>query len=365
MILKFCFTSVGEVGIICRWLTNFLFEKGKEMRKRKRSGFTLTELVVVILILVMLAALIIPAVMRAKDKAYEAAQSAELAMMATQMESFKNLFGTYPPSRIVLSETGNYAGVNPVLANRSIQFFRTMFPRLPLSTYANTGSWDWNQNGIVDKPYEIDGAECLVFFLGGIPQQVGDKWGLTGFAKNPTNPLVGSNRNAPIFEFNAGRLTDLDKDGFPEYLDYNQQQPIVYFLSYGGNYDPDDVNYSEISDDLLTKQTAGAFFNQALIASPAPNPYTVAPPIASLTTGHVAPIGQQPSQVWWKPQTFQLICAGDDGLFGIGGQFVEKGNTVLPEYTTATADVTGQNPLPGIRQRERDNLTNFYGSRLD
>ena len=74
--------------------------------------------------------------------------------------------------------------------------------------------YDFNGNGTLDTaPYSIAGPECLVFFLGGIPQQIGNgQYAMTGFAKNVANPMippaVSSNRNPPLMEFNAGRLVD-------------------------------------------------------------------------------------------------------------------------------------------------------------
>lgn len=71
-----------------------------------------------------------------------------------------------------------------------------------------------------------------------------------------------------------------------------------------------------------------------------------------------------------KPQTFQIISSGLDGLYGVGGQFqptttsatiplpfdshnsIDVGNSVV-----ADSDAT-------LRQREYDNLTNFKSGRL-
>jgi prepilin-type N-terminal cleavage/methylation domain-containing protein len=81
----------------------------RRLRTSSRSrGFTLIELLVVIVILGMLVGLVVPAVMRAVGTAKEAAVSAEIQGMTQALAAFKNAYGDYPPSRIVVSESGKY-----------------------------------------------------------------------------------------------------------------------------------------------------------------------------------------------------------------------------------------------------------------
>ena len=61
----------------------------------------------------------------------------------------------------------------------------------------------------------MEGPDCLVFFLGGIPQKTANGWAVAGFGTNPLNPMAGSvpatawpNRTPPLFEFNNSRLDD-------------------------------------------------------------------------------------------------------------------------------------------------------------
>src|SRR5262249_30898938 len=120
------------------------------------------------------------------------------------------------------------------LAQRSLVALRKFFPKVVFSTTgvppqianSNGSYWyDFNGNGVMDGPYILQGHECLVFFLGGIPLSDNPanptSFGMTGFGKARSNPFSNSlnngngmytpNRQPPLFEFNAGRLF-LDPD---------------------------------------------------------------------------------------------------------------------------------------------------------
>ena len=74
---------------------------------RGPRGFTLVELLVVILILAILIALLLPASTAPCRTARNAAVGGEINQLAQALASFKTKYGDYPPSRIYLSEDGN------------------------------------------------------------------------------------------------------------------------------------------------------------------------------------------------------------------------------------------------------------------
>src|SRR5271166_4437333 len=74
---------------------------------RGPRGFTMVELLVVILILAALIALLLPALNGALRTAKNAAVGGEINQLAQALASFKARYGDYPPSRIYLSEDGN------------------------------------------------------------------------------------------------------------------------------------------------------------------------------------------------------------------------------------------------------------------
>ena len=384
---------------------------------RGPRGFTLVELLVVILILAVLIALLLPALSGAVKTARNAAVGAEINQLAQALASFKAQYGDYPPSRIYLAENGDYTVVTSnvnlsvvgasqditlgQLAQRSVSALRKFFPRvvlntsgLPVFTGPNYTRWyDFNGNGVADAPYILQGHECLVFFLGGIPLQTASGYGMTGFGKDPTNPFTNNlptstnysnNRQAPFFEFNPGRLvldptnpyTALAFPQIPGYLDSlgntlgsGQINFYAYFSAYGnGGYDPNDVNFTET--DAYLNGPIGLRFNVTFpvpvggtitntSVSPAPNPYT-----SALTAPFNGTIPL--ATTYFNPQTFQIISSGIDGLYGVGGQYTPN---VTGEALPLDPNLSNYVPSPladnTIRVRERDNITNFHNGKLE
>ena len=66
-----------------------------------------------------------------------------------------------------------------------------------------------------------------------------------------------------------------------------------------------------------------------------------------------------------NPQSFQIISSGIDGLYGVGGQY-------SPDNTAESLPLDLSTPSPystpatrSIRNRERDNVTNFHNGKLE
>ncbi len=389
----------------------------------KPRGFTLVELLTVILILAILIALLLPAINAAVRTAKNAAVGGDINQLAQALAAFKNQYGDYPPSRIYLSEDGNLlpnpaGGSNSQIAagdityaqlgQRTIAAMRKFFPRATFNLGTATGKWyDFNGDGYqvnagkVTQQYILQGHECLVFFLGGIVQNTGSGYAMTGFGKDPTNPftnnIVGNagysgNRQTPFYQFVANRLA-LDPNNtttphIPGYLDSLGNETLnpianaltgltdyvvdtsagmlnfyAYFSSYGNNgYDPNDVNFaSEVQSSSATSAALEFHVGYPIQASKtgnnycvslAPNPYTSS---LTLTTSPTT---------FLNPQSFQIISSGIDGNYGVAGQYLPDLNEALP-YDLANNPYVN-NALGGnIRAVEHDNISNFHNGKLE
>jgi len=389
----------------------------------RRAGFTLIEVLIAVVIVVLLIGLLLPAIRAAYRTAQQAQVTAELNNIAAALASFKTTYGDYPPSRVILCESGynTYsasagaavlnAPAGPMspsgndtdlsvsqLIQRSRLYLRRFWPRVDFDN--GTIPFDFNNNGSTSDVMTLSGSECLVFFLGGIPINNGKGgYSVSGFSKLPTNPFLppgsgntaATNRTVPNYEFQNSRLVDQDGDHIPSYLDPldlspANQRAYAYFCSYGTNsYDPNDVNgYGKNFDHGTTTADAGdfevedngttfvergfsvGFPNSAkvpYVVSPGPNPYCSGTPV---TTG---------SMSWMNPTSFQLFSAGADRFWGLGGQYVGSGfgaSGKLPIFSNPpdSGDINNDGnaagiDITGVRRREGDNLTNFSSGRLD
>lgn len=407
------------------------------MRQTMRRAFTLVELLVVVVVIAILIGLLVPAISGAIKATNAAKVTAEINNMATAMAQFKTTYSDYPPSRVLLHESGYYdtGSTTRISSNftdvrsditvgqlnqRTVRYLTKFFPRATcFATAKGVGSATEINGYVYGRPANptgytltagedlyLDGAECLVFFLGGqtvansqtqtsppngggtltggsnLPPPV---WGATGYGRNPVNPfyltngatvLASTSRTQPFFEFQSDRLIDLDGDGFPSYVDgltiTSQGRPYAYFSAYGSNsYDPNDcnadphaTNYNDVFAEVFTVNftVEQNSYNSCLknppqqCASPAPNPYSS----TGTLTGNNA-------TTWQKPQTFQIISAGADQIFGIGGQFAGNNATdKLPFPDGPNGSVCGVSaPVDGGRNVENDNLSNFSNGRLN
>jgi prepilin-type N-terminal cleavage/methylation domain-containing protein len=297
-----------------------------------RRGFTLIELLVAITIIAILIGLLFPAIQSVYSNVRRTQIQAEVNRLATAVASFKTKYGHTPPSFVVLCEDPSDWATYP----RERALIRELWPQFDFSVARNLNP-DLNNPGSPTAPldndttdiYRIEAGEALVFFLGGLPVrdyssgQV--QWSLRAFTKNPQNPFSlanNANRDSPSYDFETSRFSDLDNDGFPEFLDSypSQQNPLLYFSAYDG------------SGYRLTEFPGGSF-----PASPYLN-------------------GSNENAQPHNANTFQIISPGADGQYGPCGPYIAGNSAPLPAWTRATPalTVTAQQ-----RQIEEDNITNF------
>ncbi len=263
----------GRAGRRPGWsLGRSIFLPGNVVRRSpEEHGFTLVELLVVIVIIGILAGLISTAVIAAMGKAREARVSMEIRAMEAALHVFKDRYGEFPPSK------WDRATVEP--------FLRRAFPRYAFRHGANV----YNQFKTDLQTHagltvdNMDAAAALVFWLGGIPDSNGKP---RGFAKNPEDPFRKypdePMRYPPMYEFAQKRLV-ISGGTIRYYPDISgaieANAPFVYFRA------------SEYGSVSFVHNAGG----EDVTITPYQNPTTAE---------------------YFNPQTFQIISAGRDNLYG-------------------------------------------------
>ena len=147
---------------------------------RARGGFTLVELLVVIIIIAILAAISVPVVMRAVATANNARIKTEIDMLHMAIMQYKNEYGSFPPA-VDVDTAGNGGRIN--------KHIQRLFPRAPAAFLLN------NASASLMKP-----NTALVGWL-------------VGYSDDPTNPMgivSGSGGGQPLSGVTKKKLFDFD-----------------------------------------------------------------------------------------------------------------------------------------------------------
>ena len=289
-----------------------------------RAGFTLLELLTVILIIAILIAVAFPAYNAVMRNTRIATARAEIASLEGAIAEFKAEFNVEPPSYI--SFVPGSGGLPP--ATKAI--LRQMFPQISFDAALQTSL---TQAGLWDR--ELGGSECLVFFLGGVRRTDGTGYTneLVGFSKNPANPFAQptagqQNRLGPFFEFDSGRLGEITRaTAAPLVIQAFNTDPAAFTgnpLAYADSLPGQTV-------PLLYVSTAGTgVYNASHVPELASGPFA-----KSATT-------------YWNPNSYQLISPGFDGKYGAGGLYKQDDGS-----------------SPAVQAGGGDNLTNFTNGALE
>jgi len=95
------------------------FEKGSNMYNKKQSGFTLVELLLVLVILALIAGLVLPGIIGKAESAKAKAASSQISRISMSVESFYLDTGNIPSSldELVNEPTGANGWNGPYIKN--------------------------------------------------------------------------------------------------------------------------------------------------------------------------------------------------------------------------------------------------------
>jgi prepilin-type N-terminal cleavage/methylation domain-containing protein len=269
--------------------------------KARRAGFTMVELLVVILIIGVLASLLLAGFGAARRTARIATATAEMAQVANAVGAFKAKFNTgfIPAFRPGTTTGARFRLLKSYSPNPEtypeFAYLRQLFPQISEI-----------DNGLPPAMAgELTPNQMMLFFLAGVNQQ--------GFSTNRAMPFTPStssdNRIGPFLEVSPGKIVGghyVDPWGTP--YAYFAFDPSLHNYPSAGwpRYDPAHPADPAFTDLHPTE-------NVPMLATVPP------PPGVKVLTPYVTP--GTPSRAL-NQKGFQIVSAGPDQIFGVGGTWI-------------------------------------------
>jgi prepilin-type N-terminal cleavage/methylation domain-containing protein len=267
--------------------------------KTSRSGFTLVEILVVITIIGLVAAIALPAIGQALARARNAAIKTEIDMLHLAVMNYRNEYGSFPPS--------GTTGFAVSSTEPAVRHLLRLFPRMSTgtvnhqlqnTTYQNVGNTPAVTTGTIHP------ANALPLWL-------------YGYTNDPTLPVLTGGTpplpRAKMYDFDTARLSGT----------FSTYTPRMQYFAAGKPASP----YIYIAAPYVTSTFS-------VISNGVTNNY-FAQQVPLVTSGTVF---NTPGQPFFNPDTFQILSAGRDEVF----------------YT----DDDISNFWPGTRQDYIDSLSN-------
>jgi len=348
----------------------------------RRAGFTLIEMLVVIMIILLLVGLLLPAVQKARDAAMRAQVKSEIANIGTGIENFKTTYDVkYIPTFFILSNDYNFPPGDPwgPALTESREFYAKVWPKAFLPPAITGGKTGFTPLANDVFRIQLDGNQLLVFLLGGVPPASSPPPGKfapwppsfnpannrSGFLNSPTNPFGFANgaENSPpqanqaklFFDFNPKRVDNNGHFHDPYWKvvtdpnDPTINLSVYYYFSskHGNDYDYWGRVYAPIFNP------GGAAGGPTLAGG-----YGFMNPHVGLDAKYVEPNG------------YQIVSAGKDQTPSAGGQLLSLNprvfdpNYVWPGSGSYKAPRSGQPNAPPVPPYDptgggNDDVSNF------
>ena len=318
----------------------------KHCGRPNRSGFTLVEVLLVVAVIALLAAMLLPAVFGALQRAEDARVITELEQISNALKAYKAKYGELPPT-MNQNDPNRYRKLAAHI-ERAFPRHRYFNGATNLDSLKGTSNPGFNVpriSGTTSDPgktvplylRDLDAAEMYVFALGGLPYEQNGNRGLEGFSTDLSAPfqngVMQKSRVPTLFEFENARLDDKDGDGWWEYLPPNGSNvPYVYFRE----------------QDYTVKNASGT--------------------VTAIAAWPVQPVAPNTAV---KPKHTELICAGSDRIFvtqTTGGTNLRTDATYIRFLPGGFARKIGQSMQAqagdNLSDDYSDTLTNFNPARL-
>jgi len=138
--------------------------KPHSLRNHKRAAFSLVELVVVVLIIGILAAIAAPRMFDTAGNARDAATKASLGIVRDSIELYKSQNGSYPPAATLSTAIrpymkGTFPSVQTTLATNQNNTVVASAAD-PITVVAGTAGWAYNQS---TGEFVVNSSNCIAW----------------------------------------------------------------------------------------------------------------------------------------------------------------------------------------------------------
>jgi prepilin-type N-terminal cleavage/methylation domain-containing protein len=303
-------------------------------KRRSTAGFTLVELLVVITIIGILAALITVAAVGALKKAREAEIKTEINQIDTAFNEYKNKVTAFPPNCQTDNPTQNVAPSTPINENQVLEdlkrHIKQIAPRSQESEELLRAMVGLNAvtSGIALNKLNggMTAGEAVVFWLSGfsndpkypISGERGPSYAVVDQSKGINIPAADRAKADPVesrkwvFPFDVTRLQPRDTDKYFKEIDPADKRFIEYNVTVNGVPQTRRINFWQYVP-RKSEQPYLYFDTSRYVPMPGTDPPASTTPSSTLHVHAFKKAGNTPNTIQFiNPEKFQLIHCGLD-----------------------------------------------------